>query len=132
MSTYQVNATAAAMGGVASYGESRRRERAERARQEQVKSAMRRRVLALACALVLFMLVGPLVFGGFGGASAGQALSRTTYVVEAGDTLWAIAAGLDGVPLDIRDRMSWISTNNGLSSDTLTPGQVIFVPCGNS
>ena len=45
------------------------------------------------------------------------------YVVQGGDTLWDIAAQQLGDPTRYRDIMVW----NGLSSDTIYPGQVLII-----
>lgn len=55
--------------------------------------------------------------------SAGAAASRT-YTVKSGDSLWAIAAK----QLGNGNRYKEIKSLNGLSSDTIHPGQVLRLP----
>ena len=45
------------------------------------------------------------------------------YIVQPGDTLWDIAGSQLGDPTRYRDIMVW----NGLSSDTIYPGQVLII-----
>jgi len=51
---------------------------------------------------------------------------ETRYVVEAGDTLWAIAAERYGG--DPREGIWRIRERNGLPGSGLTPGQVLVLP----
>lgn len=69
-----------------------------------------------------FLLIG-------GAADAGAPPPPTTeYVVQSGDTLWAIAADLADPGEDVRVMVSAIKTLSGLDSSTLYPGQVLVVP----
>ena len=69
-----------------------------------------------------FLLIG-------GAADAGAPPPPTTeYVVESGDTLWAIAGDLVDTGEDVRVMVSAIKTLSGLDSSTLHPGQVLVVP----
>jgi hypothetical protein len=74
--------------------------------------------LLLAFALVVVALSIPRHSDGAG--------PHVRYVVKPGDTLWEIAdARLDGDP---REGVWWITERNGLSSPTLQPGQVLYIP----
>lgn len=54
------------------------------------------------------------------------AAPETRYVVEAGDTLWAIASGrYEGDP---REAIWRIEERNRLASPLLQPGQVLLLP----
>ena len=69
-----------------------------------------------------FLLIG-------GAADAGAPPPPTTeYVVESGDTLWAIAGDLVDTGEDVRVMVSAIKTLSGLDSSNLHPGQVLVVP----
>ncbi|HEX9763579.1 MAG TPA: LysM peptidoglycan-binding domain-containing protein [Acidimicrobiia bacterium] len=69
-----------------------------------------------------FLLIG-------GAADAGAPPPPTTeYVVQSGDTLWAIAGDLVDAGEDVRVMVSAIKTLSGLDSSTLHPGQVLVVP----
>lgn len=52
------------------------------------------------------------------------------YVVEAGDTLWAIAAGVAPAGSDLRDTVDVIAELNDLEGATIFPGQALRLPSG--
>ncbi|MEJ5915480.1 LysM peptidoglycan-binding domain-containing protein [Pseudokineococcus sp. 1T1Z-3] len=54
--------------------------------------------------------------------------SAGAVVVEAGDTLWAIAAGLAAPGEDVRDVVTQLQTLNGLTSSDLAVGQRLLLP----
>lgn len=68
------------------------------------------------------------------GAAAGLALRPTPAVgtgvvtVEAGDSLWSLAAGLAGPGRDVRDVVAEIVRLNGLATDFVVPGQRLVIP----
>jgi nucleoid-associated protein YgaU len=87
----------------------------------------RRRTTALIVAALLgAVLVGP-VAGAVAGPRHVAAPKSQTYVVESGDTLWAIASkvrpGADPRPL-IRQ----LQQVNGVDAGALTPGQSLVIP----
>lgn len=58
------------------------------------------------------------------GTQTGQTATQRTYTVKSGDSLWAIAAR----ELGNGQRYGEIKTLNGLSSNTIQPGQVLKLP----
>ena len=58
--------------------------------------------------------------------AAGDAGPELRYVVEPGDTLWAIAAELYGG--DPREGVWRLQKRNHLAGSALTPGTVLYVP----
>lgn len=63
------------------------------------------------------------------GASA--ATPVVTHTVVAGETLWAIAAGVAAPGEDVRDVVDRLMELNGLSEGGLRSGQQILVPAGS-
>ncbi len=79
---------------------------------------------------VVAVLLGAVFVGPVAGAVAGQRVTSPkprTYVVETGDTLWAIASkmrpGTDPRPL-----IQQIQQVNGVDAGSLSPGQRLVVP----
>ena len=56
--------------------------------------------------------------------ASGSTSAAKTYTVKSGDSLWAIAAKY----LGNGSRYTEIKSLNGLSSDTIHPGQVLKLP----
>jgi nucleoid-associated protein YgaU len=76
----------------------------------------------LASVLTVFLLIG-------GAAGAEEPPPATTeYVVAAGDTLWAVAAGYAGQEIDVRNLIADIKDLSGIESSTIFPGQVLRIP----
>jgi hypothetical protein len=76
---------------------------------------------------VLLAVIAVLGFGALTGARpTGGAGPETVYVVEPGDTLWAIAASRYAG--DPRDAVWRIKDMNGLESSALAPGMRLRLP----
>jgi len=84
-----------------------------------------------AAAAVVVVLLGAVLLGPLAGAVAGPRHVTTprsrTYVVQAGDTLWAIATraqpGADPRPI-----IQQIQQINGVDPGSLAPGQSLAIP----
>jgi LysM repeat protein len=87
-------------------------------------------------ALTLLMMVGLVVVGFTLGRGSSQAaahhvpVARHTVTVQAGDTLWSVAARV-APHADPRDIVAEISTLNRLSSPIVQPGEQLVVPALN-
>ena len=71
---------------------------------------------------------GPVVRA-LGGGPEQRPVTRGTYVVQAGDTLWSIAEHLSPGE-DPRPVVDALTTVNGLEAGALVPGEAILVPAG--
>lgn len=92
-------------------------------------TARGRKAIAAAVFLALVCLGGlvaaPPVIASVGEASTSVAVETVT--VQPGQSLWAIAASVDG-DRDIRDVLAEIQSLNGLEGVHVEPGQVLVVP----
>lgn len=75
--------------------------------------------LTTVCAV--FLLIG-------GAAEADAPVPSVEYVVDAGDSLWSIAASHAEVGDDLRDFVADIKDLSQLTSSTIYPGQVLQLP----
>ena len=75
--------------------------------------------LTTVCAV--FLLIG-------GAAEADAPLSTVEYVVDAGDSLWSIAASHADAGDDLRAFIADIKDLSQLSGSTIYPGQVLQLP----
>jgi nucleoid-associated protein YgaU len=83
-----------------------------------------RLLLLLAAICVVFLLIG-------GSADAEIPTQEPVeYVVESGDTLWAIAASTAGPETDVRRLVSDIAQLSGLDDHSIFPGQILLLPAG--
>lgn len=83
-----------------------------------------RLTLLLAAVCMVFLMIG-------GSADAGGPPPPVVeYVVESGDTLWAIAAGKTESGGDIRRLVSDIIELSGVENGMIIPGQILLVPGG--
>ncbi|QYF81201.1 LysM peptidoglycan-binding domain-containing protein [Brevibacterium sp. PAMC21349] len=48
--------------------------------------------------------------------------------VSEGDTLWGIAEEYEETNLTKKEFIGWIEENNGVSADSIKPGQIIVIP----
>jgi nucleoid-associated protein YgaU len=73
--------------------------------------------------IVLIALVALALFAARPTQGAGQ---EERYVVQPGDTLWALAVERSGG--DPRETIWRIKERNGLERSTVQPGQVLYIP----
>lgn len=94
------------------------------------RTRVRRRRLALGVtgALLAGVWAGP-VAQAVSGARELESVSRTSYVVREGDTLWSIAKRLDPGE-DPRPLVDAISAANRVQAGALVPGQTLLIPAG--
>lgn len=71
---------------------------------------------------------GPVVRA-LGGAPEQRPVGRSTYVIQAGDTLWSIAERLSPGE-DPRPVVDALTAVNGIEAGALVPGQAILLPAG--
>jgi nucleoid-associated protein YgaU len=99
-----------------------------RAARRGVRLTRRARLLAAVLTLALGVAIGswlgPLLAGGDGDLRLAGVQS---VVVQPGDTLWSIAAGVAGTA-DVREVVDRIQELNGLRGTVLIPGQVLELP----
>jgi len=78
--------------------------------------------LLLAAVCVVFLMIG-------GSADADiPTPAPVEYVVESGDTLWAIASDIAGPDQDIRRLVADISRLSEVDGGSIFPGQIILIP----
>lgn len=102
--------------------------RISRSTRSTVRLTRRGRVVLLAAALAVLMLLGfALASVAVGTETPGQAADTEIVMVGTGDTLWGIASDLttDG---DVRSTMHEIEQLNALESVALSAGQKLRVP----
>jgi hypothetical protein len=89
----------------------------------------RRLTLAVSLALVTAAWAGPAVRA-LGSTEDPVRVSRTSYVVREGDTLWSIARRLSpgGDPRPVVDELA---TTNGVDAGSIVPGQTLVVSAGS-
>jgi LysM repeat protein len=83
------------------------------------------RVLVIISTIVVIAALLLLSTGEASGAP--QAVS---YTVDAGDTLWEIAADRTAHGEDVRRTVTEIKQLNGLTTSLIVPGQTLLVPAG--
>lgn len=86
----------------------------------------RRTGLAVAVALVAAAWAGPIAEA-LGGAPGPEPVSRTSYVVRSGDTLWTIAECL-APGRDPRPLVDAIASANDVAPGALVPGRALAIP----
>lgn len=91
--------------------------------QQNAKRQLSVRLTAfLAAVCTVFLLIG-------GAADAeGPPPPTTEYVVNAGDTLWEVAASHASSDVDIRNLVADIKDLSGVESTTIYPGQILRIP----
>lgn len=80
--------------------------------------------------LLVAVLVAAAVTLVAGTVQAEQPVVVEEYVVEAGDTLWAIAARVTPHDEDVRETLSIVRDVNRIQGSTIHPGQVLLLPTG--
>jgi hypothetical protein len=88
----------------------------------------RRLTLAVSLALVAVAWAGPAVRA-LGSPETPARVSRTSYVVREGDTLWTIAQKL-APGSDPRPIVDLLSTANDVDPGRIVPGQTLVLPAG--
>ncbi len=84
------------------------------------------KLLSIAGALCLALFLLGYVFAQHGAAAGNQA--RSTYVVQPGDTLWAIAKAHTTAQDDPRVFVHRLKKLNKLDSPLIQPGQCLLLP----
>jgi hypothetical protein len=82
-------------------------------------------VLALGAGVALGSWLGPLVGGGGGDL---QLAGERSVVVQAGDSVWSIAADFAAPDEDVRAVVDAIEELNDLDGARVVPGQVLQLP----
>ncbi|MGY1591844.1 LysM peptidoglycan-binding domain-containing protein [Geodermatophilus sp. SYSU D00708] len=82
-------------------------------------------VLALGAGVALGSWLGPLVAGGDGDL---RLAGERSVVVQAGDSVWSIAADFAGPDEDVRAVVDAIEQINDLDGARVVPGQVLQLP----
>jgi len=78
--------------------------------------------LLLAAVCVVFLMIG-------GSADADiPTPAPVEYVVESGDTLWAIASGIANPGDDVRRIVTDISRLSEIDGGSIFPGQILLIP----
>jgi LysM repeat protein len=78
--------------------------------------------------LLVAFVVTFLLVGGAGADAGTPPVPAQQYVVEGGDTLWAVAAKHTAPGGDVRVVISRIMEATGLGNSSLRPGQVLLIP----
>ena len=87
----------------------------------------RTQILAIRFLILLLALSSAFLLLG-NSVSADEPVALTVHVVQPGDTLWTIASDLARPDEDVRASISELKRLNGLTSSSLTVGQVLSVP----
>jgi nucleoid-associated protein YgaU len=106
--------------------------------QHRVRAPIRRKVhmqkakLQLPVRLSLLLAALSVVFLMIGGSAGADVPSPAPveYVVQPGDTLWAIASASAEPDDDLRRLVADIARLSGVDADSLQPGQIILIPAG--
>lgn len=88
--------------------------------------SLRRVAAALAIAVTTLLMTSLLMTS----VQADQVPVVSEYVVEPGDTLWDLAAGVTVAGSDVRATLADIREVNDLSSSMIQPGQILLLPAG--
>ncbi len=87
----------------------------------------RTQILAIRFLILLLALSSAFLLLG-NSVSADEPVALTVHVVQSGDTLWTIASDLAAPDEDVRASISELKRLNGLTSSSLSVGQVLSVP----
>jgi hypothetical protein len=86
----------------------------------------RRRAFTVLALLVCLLVTGP-VSRAFAPGGQGDATGRRVYVVQAGDTVWSIAARFSK-GADPRELVDAIGRRNRIDVGAIVPGQALVIP----
>jgi nucleoid-associated protein YgaU len=109
-------------------------ERAKQTRQgpDQEEDPMQKANLQLSVRLFLLLTALCVVFLMIGGSAEADVPTPAPdeYVVQPGDTLWAIASATAAPGDDLRRVVADIARLSEVDADSLQPGQVLLIPSG--
>jgi nucleoid-associated protein YgaU len=94
------------------------------------KTRMPKAKMQLSVRLFLLLTALAVVFLMIGGSAEADVPTPppAEYVVQPGDTLWAIASAVATPGADLRPLVADIARLSGIDADSLQPGQILLIP----
>lgn len=99
--------------------------RLRRKKMSKANHKVKRFYFLVVCLFIIILTLSTRYF--FNHSRPQEGVIIKTRIVEAGDTLWAIAQS-SGLKKDTRELVFQIMKLNSLNNDSIQPGQVIYVP----